>query len=170
MADLRIEHIFNCSEDTYWNELFFNDEFNRRLFLDALEFPKREVTKKEETDTEIRQTIEVTPKMGPMPAPLKKLVGDGLGYREEGVFDKKSRRYKVTIYSNKLTEKLHITGEFFLEPAGEGKIKRIYTSKVVAKVFGVGGMLEKTINSDMEKSYATAAKFTNEYIAEKGLS
>ena len=39
MADARIEHIFNCSEDTFWNKLFLDEEYNRRLFKEALEFP-----------------------------------------------------------------------------------------------------------------------------------
>jgi hypothetical protein len=170
MADVRIEHIYDCSEDTFWDKVFFDDEYNRRLFLDALQFPKREVVKREDGETEVRQTIELTPKLGPMPAPLKKLVGEGLGYREEGVYDKKARRYTVRIYPNKLADKLTITGEMSSEPAGDGKMKRIYKGTVVAKIFGVGGLLEKTVIADIEKSYSESARFTNQYLKEKGLS
>jgi hypothetical protein len=85
------------------------------------------------------------------------------------VFDKKTRRYKVTVVPNKLADKLTITGEISIEPAGDKKCKRIYNTKVEAKIFGIGGMVEKRVISDIEHGYGAGAKFTNEYLAEKGL-
>src|SRR5262245_16286338 len=32
MADTRIEHVYNCSEDTFWNKVFLDDDYNQRLF------------------------------------------------------------------------------------------------------------------------------------------
>ena len=169
MAQARIEHTFNCSEETYWSKVFFDEEYNRRLFKDALGFPVWKEVSREDRGDEIRRVIEVVPKLGDLPAPLKKLVGEGIGYREEGVFDKKTRRYKVTVVPNKLADKLTITGEISIEPAGDKKCKRIYNTKVEAKIFGIGGMVEKRVISDIEHGYGAGAKFTNEYLAEKGL-
>ncbi len=169
MAEVRIEHIYNCSEDTFWDKIFFEADYNERLFKDALQFPEYNVVSSEDTDTQVKRVIDVVPKLGPMPGPVKKLIGDGLGYREEGVFDKKTKRYTVKITPNKMADKMTTTGEMWCEPAGDGKVKRIYKGVVVAKIFGVGGMVEKNIIGDMEKSYEIGAKFTNEYIAEKGL-
>jgi len=28
MVEMRVEHVFNCSEDTFWDKVFFDDEFN----------------------------------------------------------------------------------------------------------------------------------------------
>lgn len=169
MADVRIEHTYNCDEDTFWNEIFFDKEYNETLFKKALEFPGYEVVKQEETDKEIRRTINVVPKLGPMPGPVKKLIGDGLGYKEEGVFDKSTRRYKITITPNKMADKMSVEGVLYTKPTGDKKLTRIFECKVTAKIFGVGGMIEKQIIGDMEVSYKKGADFTNEYIAEKGL-
>jgi hypothetical protein len=169
MADVRIEHVFNCSADTFWDKLFFDDEYNDTLFKQALEFPVYEKLKEEKSETEVRRAIHVVPKLGPMPGPLKTLVGDGLGYREDGVYDKKTRHYRTVITPNKLAEKITIQGDFWVEPKGDKQCLRIFECSVTAKIFGVGGMLEKRVISDMEASYEKSAKFTNEWIAKKGL-
>jgi|RhiMethySRZTD1v2_1073278.scaffolds.fasta_scaffold82958_5 uncharacterized protein DUF2505 len=169
MAEARIEHIFNCSEDTFWNKVFFDADYNKRLFREELAFPRWEEVSKEDKGDQIRRVIEIVPKMADLPGPLKKLAGDGVSYREEGIFDKKTRRYKVTIHPNRLSDKLFIKGELFTEPAGDNKCKRIYLASVEAKVFGVGGMLEKRVISDIQAGYDAGARFTNKYLAEKGL-
>ena len=169
MADVKIEHVYNCSADTFWDKLFFDDEFNKSLFKDALEFPVYEKLKEEKDDKEVRRSINVMPKLGPMPGPLKALIGDGLGYREDGVFDKKAKRYTMTITPNKLADKISIKGEFYLEPKGEKSCTRVFKCSVTAKIFGVGGMLEKRVIADLETSYEKSAAFTNKWLAEKKL-
>jgi hypothetical protein len=169
MAETRIEHIYNCSEDTFWQKIFFDEEYNRKLFKEALAFPVYEQTSLEDSDTQVRRTIKVVPKLGPMPGPLKAVIGEGIGYQEKGVFDKKTRRYAIDITPNKLADKVSITGTLFTEPRGDDKCNRVFECKVVAKIFGVGGMLEKRVIADMQDSYAKGAEFSNRYIAEKGL-
>ena len=169
MAEIRIGHVFDCSADTYWDKLFFDTEYNERMFKEGLEFPKFEVVSVEETDTEIRRVFNVVPKLGAMPGPLKKVVGDSFGYREDGRFDRKSRVYTLTITPSSLASKLTLGGTITTEPAGEGKISRVLNFKVTAKIFGVGGLLEKQTLSDTKANYDKAAKFTNAFLAEKGL-
>lgn len=169
MAAVHIEHLFNCSEDTFWNKVFFDDEYNDRMFKEALSFPVYKRVKFDDGPKEITRVIDVVPKMADLPGPLKKLVGDNTGYRENGRFDKQTQRYELEVIPNKLADKLTIKGVMFTEPAGEGKCKRVFDAKVEARIFGVGGMLEKRIVADMEQSYGVGAKFTNAFIAEKGL-
>lgn len=169
MADARIEHVYDCDEDTFWNKVFLDSEYNRRLFKEALGFPVYDEVKREERDDQVKRVIEVVPKTGDMPAALKKLVGENIGYREEGVLDKKARRYRVTVIPNRLADKLTITGELFTEPVGEKKCRRVYKAHVEARVFGLGGLIEKRVIADIENGYSLGAKFTNQYIAEKKL-
>jgi hypothetical protein len=169
MAEFKTEHVFECSEDTFWDKVFFDDDYNRRMFKDALEFPVYEQLKNDEDDKEVRRSINVVPKLGPMPGPLKAVIGDGLGYREDGVYDKKTRHYKMVITPNKLAEKMTIKGELYTKPKGDKQCTRVFECTVVAKIFGVGGMLEKRVLSDMETSYDKAAVFTNQWLKEKGL-
>mgnify|MGYP003382607698 FL=1 len=168
MADVRIEHVYNCSEDAFWDKMFFDDAYNEDLFKKALAFPVYEKLKQDETESELRRSINVVPKLGPMPGPLKAVIGEGLGYREDGVFDKKTRRYSIVITPNKLADKMTIKGTLYTKSQGD-KCVRHFDCTVVAKIFGVGGMLEKRIIADMEDSYKKGADFSNQWIADKGL-
>jgi hypothetical protein len=59
--------------------------------------------------------------------------------------------------------------EMTTKPDGENRCRRRARAEVVAKIFGVGGILEKRLLADLEKSYQKSADFTNRYIAEKSL-
>jgi hypothetical protein len=168
MANARIEHVYDCSEDTFWNRLIFDEEYNRRLFREALGFPQHELVKSEDTDTHLKRVVQVTPKLSEMPGPIKKLIGDSLSYREEGSFDKKARRYSLTIIPSKLADKMTVTGVIRTESLGDKKCRRIFETTVKCDIFGVGGMVEKRLIGDMEASYAAAARFTNQFVVEKG--
>lgn len=170
MAEVRIVHTYECSEDTFWGKIFLDREYNRRLFLEALGFPRWEVLSEEDGPDEVKRVVEVTPKLGDLPGPLKKILGDGLSYKEEGVFDKKTRRYVSKVIPNRMADKLHVRGEMTTEKLGDNQCRRVFVCTVKADVFGIGGMIEKRTIADMEASYAIAARFTNQYIAEKGLS
>ena len=168
MESVRIEHTFECSEQTFWDKIFFDEEYNRKLFLERLKFPVWKETKREERGGEIHRVVQVVPDMGEVPAALKKLVGDNAGYEERGVFDPVKHRYRIQIVPNALGDKLSINGEMYSEAVGSDKMKRIFRAEVVAKIFGVG-MLEKRIMSDLTRSYDVSARFTQTFIAERGL-
>jgi hypothetical protein len=169
MAAVRIEHTFECSENTFWDKIFFDEEYNRRLFKERLKFPVYEETKREERGEEVHRVIRVVPPIGDLPLALKKVLGDNIGYDERGVFNKSTRHYRIQIVPNKLADKLSVVGELRTQAAGPTAMKRIFEAEVTAKIFGVGGMMEKRIVSDLERSYEASAKFTKNFIEEKGL-
>jgi hypothetical protein len=169
MADLRVEHTFNCSVDTFWDKLFFDPEYNERLFKQTLRFHDWTEVHRADKGDRIERIVEVMPRLGDLPGPLKKLVGDGVKYREEGVFEKTPRLYRMKIVPNKLADKLALNGEIQVVADGEARCKRVFLFHAEAKVFGVGGLLEKRLLEDTQKSQIISAEFTNRYIAEKGL-
>jgi hypothetical protein len=168
MADVRIEHVIECSEDSFW-KVFFDPEFNQKLYLGALEFEGLTQVSLDDKPDRIERVMDVIPKLGDLPGPLKKLVENGAGYKERDVFDKAKKRMTVNIEPTTLQGKLTIGGVITTQPAGEGKCRRVYDMTVTAKVFGVGGMIENRIIADVKKSYDTAAVFTNKWVKEKGL-
>jgi hypothetical protein len=169
MINVRVEHVFSCSEETFWDEVFFSEEYNRRLFLEHLSFPVWRELEREDRGGELQRVVEVVPKTSALPPAIQKAIGDGAGYRELGVFDRAARRYRLRIEPTRFADKVGVEGELRTEPAGEGKCKRLFTATVTAKVFGIGGMLEKHIANDLERSYEASASFTRSFIAEKGL-
>jgi len=168
MAEVRIEHTLNCTDDTFW-KVFFDPDFNRELFLNVLAFESWKLVSLEDKDGRIERVVDVVPKIGDLPGPLKKLVEGGAGYRERGSFEKSQKRMKLTIEPTVLQGKLTVAGTMYTQPAGEKQCRRIYESNIVAKVFGVGGLIESRIAQDVKASYDKAAQFTNRWVAEKGL-
>lgn len=169
MAKARIEHVFNCSVEDYIPKIFLDEPFNRKLFVDELGFESWSQASYDETDTHVVRVVDAVPTMKDLPGPLKKLAEGGVGYRETTRFDKKTGVVTINVEPQQLKGKLTITGEMRCEPAGEGKCKRIYETSVEAKVFGIGGLIEKRIVSDIQENYDKAAVYTNRYIAENGI-
>ena len=165
MAEVRVEHVFECTPEFFWEKIFFDAEFNRRMYLEELGFSSWKEVSVREDDAKISRVVEVSPPVGELPGPLKKLVGEGFGYREQGEFDKSTQRYRVTAVPNRLGDKLSVVGELWVEPVGESACRRIFEAKVVAKVFGVGGLLESRIVNDTKKNYEEAAGYTRKFLA-----
>ena len=151
----------------FWNQIFLDEEYNRTFFIDELHFESWRVLRSETRGNEVHRVIEAVPQLGDSPAPLKKLLSSGAGYEERGVVDLKAHRYRLEVTPRSLANKLTIQGELFTTPAGEGSCLRTYVGKIEARIFGLGGLLEDRLLSDIERSYAKAAVFTNRWIAER---
>jgi len=149
--------------------VFFDDEYNRRLFQEILKFPVWRVVKTEEQGDEVRRTIQASPPVGDLPGALKAVVGENAGYEERGVFNKKTHRYQVQVVPNRMSDKITVNVEMWTEAMGDAQCKRFARASATAKIFGVGGLLEKKLLSDLERSYEKSATFTNTFVAEKGL-
>ena len=62
-----------------------------------------------------------------------------------------------------LSDKFLASGQFRFE-AIDGGVRRIMEGDITVKIFGVGGLAEKVIVSEVESSYDRAAAFTVEYL------
>lgn len=165
MTDAKIVHELACSEATFWDRLFFDEEFNRSLFLDELGFSGWRVLKQTEVSPDIvEREIEVMPKVGDIPGPLRAVVGEGLSYRELGRYDRQRRRYDVKAISARLGDRLIVEGELTTQSITPERCRRIFSVRVVAKIFGVGGLLEKRVLADLEQNHTDSAKFIDRYV------
>ena len=169
MATLEVEHTFNCSEATFWERIFLDPEYNERLFKTELKFPVWREVSREERGGKLHRVVEVVPYVGELPAALKAVVGEGIGYEERGVLDRAGRRYDVVVVPNRLADKLSIRVDMSTVPDGDKRCRRKARAEANVKIFGLGGTIEKRLLSDLERSYQKSADFTNRFIAEKGL-
>jgi hypothetical protein len=170
MAETRIEHTFDCSCDTFWNKVFFNLDFNRKMHLEHLHFHKWELVETRETDSSIVRTVQVVPAIGEVPAAIKALIGEGLGYREEGCYDKKTQRYRLSVVPTALADKISINGEIWAEPIAPVRCKRIFLAQIAVRVFGIGSIIEQRIIADLRLNYNAGAAYTAAYLREHGLA
>jgi hypothetical protein len=168
MKEIVIRHDMNCDEDTYWFKCVFDKEYNERLYLTELKFPQYVLEKYEDDGQVIHRVVKAKPLLPPLPGPVKKVIGDGLAYTEEGSFDRSKKRYVFTATPNALGDKATTNGNMAVEVLGEKKIARVAKISVDVKVFMVGGLIEDQILNSLKSSYERAASFTNEFVKEKG--
>jgi hypothetical protein len=168
MPDVKIRHELDCDAETYWMKCVFNDDYNKRLYLDTLKFPEFKLLEQEDAGDTIRRKLHLSPSLEGMPGPVKKAMGDKFSWIEEGTLDKKTNRYTFKITPSSMADKTKNNGVLYTESIGDKKIARLAEILIEVKVFLVGGMIEEKIISDLKASYEAAARFTNEYVKEKG--
>jgi hypothetical protein len=166
MPEIVIRHTMRCDAAAYW-KCVFDEDYNRRLYVERLGF--RECTRLEQTDTgtAMRRKVRLNPPPTDLPGPVAKVVGD-LSWVEEGSWDRATDRYTFRITPASLPDKTKISGELWCEARGAGQIERIARIDVEVKVMIVGALVEKRIIEDTRKSYDEAARFTEQYVKEKG--
>lgn len=168
MPSFRVEHVFECGQKTFWEKVFFDEEYNRRLFYDELHFAEwRELERKEEGET-VRRYVRALPPVADLPGPLKAVIGEGAGYEERGILDRPKNRYEARVQPNVLGDKVTVSLVFTTEALGEERCRRIVDGSVTARILMVGGLLEQRMISDLKRSYEKSAEFTNRFVAEKG--
>src|SRR5258708_11669192 len=168
MPEITMRHEIDCDVDTFWDKCVFSEDFNRRLYVEVVKVKSFEHISDTDEPTRRTRKVKIDPQVHGMPGPVKKLLGDRFSYVEEGVFDKATKRYTFKITPSTLTEKTKVSGDMFCEPRGEGKMVRISKVSVEVKVFAVGGLVEDKIVSDLKVSFDASAKFTSDYVREKG--
>ncbi|HEY2511332.1 MAG TPA: DUF2505 family protein [Polyangiaceae bacterium] len=102
-----------------------------------------------------------------IPGPIAKLLGDKrFSYVEELEFELGKLHGRWRVVPNIATDKVDAKGtlEFRAIPGG---VKRLVAGEIKVSVFGIGGLVEKFVVAEVEKSYADAAVFTRDYLAKK---
>jgi len=169
MKEIKFDHVFNCNEDIFWDQVFFDDEYNRAVFLEGLKFPGWRVESSDKTETTIRRVLDVKPPTGDIPGAVRKVIGDNLSYKEVGTFDRKTKRYRVEVQPSTAREKTNVTGEIWAELVDDKHCRRLATFRIECRVFMIGGIIEDLIAKGMTQQFNQGATISNEWIAKKGL-
>ncbi|WP_437501731.1 DUF2505 domain-containing protein [Sorangium sp. So ce1099] len=163
MGRFTVTHEINAGEEAFWT-MFFDRSFNEKLYREILGFPAFEILEQNENDAQITRKVSGTPKME-VPGPLAKLIGPGFGYIEEGRFDKKSKSWSWKTIPSSLADKVRNEGVLRVEPVGSDKVRRIAQIDIEAKIFGVGGLIESTVEKQLRQGWGESAVFMNKYLA-----
>lgn len=162
MRKATASHVIHCDADTFW-KVFFDDEYNRRFYLDELGFKQLEIIDKTETSRRLRGV----PKLN-MPGPVMKLLGDSFGYVEQGTLDRAKNEWRWKMIPNTMADKLKTEGIIRLEPAGDGKVRRLDEVTMEAKVFAIGGLIESSTEKEIRDAWEKEARFMNRWLEKKG--
>ena len=168
MTDVHVDHEIRCDADTFWDKIFFDDEYNVALYTKALHFVKYEKVKQEDRGTSIFRLVRGTPPQE-APAAIQSLLGGGFYYDEEATYDKGTKRLRFKTIPSKLAEKIKIEGTMHTVAAGDKRIRRVADIQIAVKIFGVGGMVESFVSKMVRDSFDRGARFTNDWIEKKQL-
>lgn len=163
-----VEHDFECSEKAFW-DVFLDNDYNRAMFLGHLGFNRWEIVKSGQQDGAISRTVEVEPKVGPLPGPIKKIIGEKIGYREEGCLDLSKNRYELKVIPGLLSDKINVTGVQYTVSTGPHRCRRVFEATITVKIFGVGNIIERQIAADMKRGYEVGAAFTQDHMVRNGI-
>src|SRR5262249_44398514 len=108
MGKFTLTHEINCNADTFW-KIFFDDDFNTKLYKNEMGFPAYELVEHKETDTTITRKISAQPKMN-LPGPLAKMFGSGFSYVEEGSLNKATKVWTWKTIPSAMADKLRTEG------------------------------------------------------------
>lgn len=161
----KVEHAFSGISLADYEKLYFDEDFNVAL-CKAVELD-RELIEREQKGSHLRRVVRVAPRGREIPGPVAKVLGaDRIEYTEHLDYDFGTYRGTWKTISSVLPDKVESGGTFAFQAAGDG-VKRILEGEVKVKIFGVGGMIERFIVADVEKSYDQAAGFTRDWLAKR---
>jgi hypothetical protein len=164
-----IKHTIETDVDSFWTKLFFDTEFNRALFQDFLGFTTYRVLEEHtEPNGVIQRRVDCSPKIE-LPAPMRKIFGDSVGYIEVGRYEPAQHKYFVQVLPKVGGDKLKSSTEIWAEPLGDKRCERVVAVDNTVKAFGLGTLIEGFIEQQTRDLYARAADFTNRWIRDKGL-
>lgn len=154
-----LTHLIECSEDVFWS-LYLDTDFTIRLITEGLGFESCEVpVLRDEGDVVVRTTV-ARPRLE-LPEAVAKLLGPRFSYREEGTFHVARRTWEWTTHLAVLSDKIQLGGTLRTEPADGGRCRRIAGLWVRARIFALGGLVEKAAERNLRKGWQQSADWMN---------
>ncbi|AGC45410.1 hypothetical protein MYSTI_04110 [Myxococcus stipitatus DSM 14675] len=165
MAKFTATHEINCDVDTFL-KLLLDKKFMEQMHQEGLGYAEYTVTEQQESDKQISRSVLADPRYQ-LPGPLTKLFGSGFRITEKGELDKATKTWRWTITPSTMADKIRHEGTLRLEPIGADKVWRIIEEDYEAKIFGVGGLLESTMEKTRREEHDRTAAYINHHLSKR---
>lgn len=165
--EVQIVNILHVSPATYWDQLFFDAEYLRALYV-ALAFPVFEVQRLEvDASGRKRRVLRAVP---PLTAPdfIRKKLEGRLYYTEDGTYDPSTGIWRFSTQVSVAADKVEIRGVIRTEAIAQG-LRHVLDLSAKVSAFGVGAVFERLIERNTRDSYAVMSEFTNRFAAQRGM-
>ncbi|MCB9604325.1 MAG: DUF2505 family protein [Sandaracinus sp.] len=164
MKTFTMRHPINCAAADFWTKLHYGG-FNESLFRDHLGFGYEFL--EDDQTTGKRKTL-VVPKVD-APAVLVKALGEKVSFEEHGQLhrDRDPVTYEFHVQPGVFPNKIKINGKMHMEADGPDKCFRVVTFNIECTIFGIGGIFEKFVSAEIQRSYDVSGKYTNEFLQKK---
>jgi len=171
MAKLHVVRELPIAADAYW-QVAHTSEYET-VVAEVLGLKElQELEARQEGDV-LHRRLRVIPDVE-IPGAVRKVIQKQLGDDEEIAYEEiqanRLDRYE-RLWEAKMpfmTDKIRSQGKLEIEPIDDHHCRMILTGNVDVKVFGVGGMIEKLIVNETEKSYSRFPEVVERWNARQG--
>lgn len=168
MRRFTLKHDIATDVDNHWR-IFLDDEYEKRNCLENYGFFSWELVERRETEAQIVRRIRAVPKLD-LPAAVAKLLGSRFAYTEENIFDRATKVLRSHMTPSVLGDRLSSDTVVRCEPAGEGRCRRICDLSVEARIFGVGGLVEASLEKSMRDAWEKSVPFLNAEVRRRAVA
>jgi hypothetical protein len=159
--------VLPCTPETFW-AAFLDESYLRALYLEELESRAFAVLEIGDASRKLR----IVPKMK-LPAPVAKLIGESFAYEDHGMLDRTRGEWTwrmvqpVNLDPKSKPRKDVVTmhGIVRVEPAGNGHCRRTDDFCIEAKIFGLGSLIESSIEKELQSARAKEYAFLARWLA-----
>jgi hypothetical protein len=163
--------VLPCAPDSLWPS-FFDESYLRTLYLDELQYRALAVLEISDTSRKLR----IVPKMK-LPAPVAKLIGESFVYEEHGTLDRPRNEWTWRMVQpanldprrKPRKDAVAMHGTIRIEASGEAHCRRTDSFSVEAKVFGLGGLIESSIEKELQSARAKEYAFLARWLETRGI-
>jgi hypothetical protein len=153
----------DCTPERFW-QLYLDEAFNRETFIHGLGWEAPTILESRSDERELVRNLAAQPKLE-LDGKVAKLIGEQMGYREWGRFDRQKGEWTFKQRTNIFGDKLALDGRMWAEPLPGGRMRWRSTTNVDCSIFGVGGLLERTAEQNIQKTYPICARYWNRWFA-----
>jgi Protein of unknown function (DUF2505) len=152
---------FACTPDTYWS-IFADPEYTRALYLEGLRFSSLKVLE----DGAAGRKLHLVPHLS-LPGPLAKVIGDSFAYEQHGTLDRARGVWSWRMMppgGGSKKQMVESRGTTTVVADGEGRCRRTDEVEFEAHLFGLGGLLESTVEKELRASWAKERAFFESWL------
>lgn len=162
--------VLPCTPEAFW-AAFLDESYLRALYLEELECAAFAVIEIGETSRKLR----IVPKMK-LPAPVAKLIGDSFAYEDHGALDRARNEWTWRMVqpanldpkSKPRKDVVAMHGKVRIDEADGGHCRRTDDFSIEAKMFGLGGLVESSVEKELRSARAKECAFLTRWVEEGG--
>ncbi len=160
---LTMTEIYRCTPQAYV-EAYFDPVGRQKREVDGLGGLSWTVVSNTQDQGERRLIADFTQRLD-APGPIRKLIGETTAFQEESWWREGSDVIDIVIRPQKMAKKLSIQGQYRVQGLEDGTSRVTFELEVQARIFGIGGLVEKMALKEAPDTFAKDAQYFNEHLA-----
>jgi hypothetical protein len=153
--------VLPCTPETFW-AVFLDESYLSALYLTELECRAFSVLEIGDASRRLR----IVPNLN-LPGPVAMLIGDSFAYEDHGTLDRAKNEWtwqmvqpgNLDANSNSRSDVVTMHGTIRIEAIDDGHCQRTDTYSVEANIFGLSGLIESSVEAELQSGRAKEYAF-----------